>query len=218
MTERRALERETLDISAREQRRIAGDLDDALQQHLIGTAMQAKALARSLAARNDDHAAAAEGLYALVLKAVTGLRTVVQGIVPVQASENGLMLALDGLSAKVRDLYGVPCTFVYETPVHVGNFELATQLYYIAQEAAVNAAKHAGASAVEIGLVLKGEHASLSVHDDGKGFTYRADETPSSGGMGLRLMAYRAWLVGAQLEVESQPGGGTIVTCTFEPR
>lgn len=31
----------------------------------------------------------------------------------------------------------------------------------------------------------------MSVRDDGKGFAYRADETPSSGGMGLRLMAYR---------------------------
>jgi PAS domain S-box-containing protein len=218
VTERRTLERELLDISAREQRRIAGDLHDALQQHLIGTAMQAKALARSLAARNDDHAAEAEGLYALVLEGVTGLRTVVQGIVPVQASENGLMLALDGLSAKVRDLYGVSCTFVYETPVHVGNFELATQLYYIAQEAAVNAAKHAGASAIEIGLARADRHALLSVRDDGRGFAYRADETPSSGGMGLRLMAYRARLVGAQLEVASQPGGGTTVTCTFEPK
>jgi PAS domain S-box-containing protein len=217
VTERRQLERETLDISAREQRRIAGDLHDALQQHLIGTALQAKVLARTLAKRNDAQAAQADELYALVQEGVSGLRSVVQGIMPVQPNENGLMVALETLTTRISGLYGVPCTFVYENPIRVANFELATQLYYIAQEAVSNAAKHAAAAAIKVSLTRLNGHVALVVRDDGCGFTRDSDAAQRSGGIGLRLMSYRARLVGAQLELDSQVGTGTAVTCIFDP-
>ncbi len=146
VTERRRLERETLDISAREQRRIAGELHDALQQQLIGTALHAGVLAQALAEQNSDRAAEAQRLYELMQEGVQGLRTVIQGVAPVQRNENGLMVALENLTAKTQILYGVACSFRYETPIRLNDFEFATQLYYVAQEAVTNAAKHAQAT------------------------------------------------------------------------
>lgn len=216
VTERRLLERQTLDISAREQQRIAGELHDALQQHLIGTALQAKALARGLAARSDPLTARADELYALVQAGVTGLRTVVQGIAPVQANANGLMVALGALATKVTNLYGVPCTFAYETPIQLGDFELSTQLYYIAQEAVTNAAKHAQATTISIGLARTDGQVALTVQDDGRGFRRQRGEGAPQRGIGLRLLDYRARLIGAQLELSSEPGVGTTITCFFE--
>jgi signal transduction histidine kinase len=217
VTERRQLERETLDISAREQRRIASDLHDALQQHLIGTALQAKVLAKALSKRGDAHAAQAAELYALVQEGVSGLRTVVQGIMPVQPNDSGLMVALETLTTRIAGLYGAPCTFVYESPIRVPNVELATQLYHIAQEALSNAAKHA-AVAIRVSLTRLNGHVALTVADDGQGFVQGSDAAGRSGGIGLRLMAYRARLVGAQLEISTRLGEGTVVTCTFDPK
>lgn len=214
VTERRRLERETLDISAREQRRIAGDLHDALQQQLLGTALHAKALAAALADEGSALAEEARELYGSMRESLKSLRTVVQGVVPVQANGDGLMVALTSLCARMTDLYGVPCTFVYETPIRLDDFELATQLYHVAQEAVVNALKHGHARHVEVSLARTDGHVALSVRDDGSGFEQGG--APTSGGMGLRLMAYRARLVGAQLEVASELGIGTTVTCTFK--
>jgi PAS domain S-box-containing protein len=215
VTERRLLERQALDISAREQQRIAGELHDALQQHLIGTALQAKALARTLATRNDELAERAEALYALVQAGVTSLRTVVQGMAPVQRSANGLMMALGGLATKVEELYGVPCSFTYEEPIYVDDFELSTQLYYIAQEAVTNAAKHAAASEIRLSLARIDGLVALTVQDDGCGFEPQV-EAGLRRGIGLRLLDYRARLIGAQLELASRRGEGTTVTCLFE--
>lgn len=215
VTERRRLERETLNISAREQRRIAGDLHDSLQQQLVGTAMQAKLHARALAARGDEKAEEAEEIYGLIQQSVRGLRTVIQGVAPVQQGENGLMLALESLSTKIHTLYGVACSFAYESPVLLNDFELATQLYYVAQEAVVNAAKHAGAQNIEVSLALTNGQVALTVKDDGKGFHPKVAERAP--GMGLQLMAYRARLVEADFDIASELGKGTTVTCSFVP-
>jgi PAS domain S-box-containing protein len=216
VTERRRLERETLDVSAREQRRIVGDLHDALQQQLFGTAMYAKALARDLVREGSARAEQAEQLHALMQENVKGLRSVVQGVVPVQPNEDGLMVSLESLATRTVDLYGVPCVFVCEAPVRFESFELATQLYYIAQEAVFNAVKHAKARTIEMSLIRADEHVTLTVRDDGKGFSLRTGEGRTSTGMGLQLMAYRARLVGIQFDVASQVGVGTTVTCMFK--
>jgi PAS domain S-box-containing protein len=216
VTNKRRLERETLDVGAREQHRIASELHDSVQQQLVGTAMYARQLAKSLAESGSEHAKQAEQLYAMMQEGVGDLRRVVQGIAPVQANENGLKVALERLAARVSDFYGVPCTFACEAPVQLVNLELLSQLYYIAQEATTNALKHAQASAIRICLVRTNSHITLTVSDDGKGFTQAQGGDPESDGLGLRLMAYRARLVGAWLEVTSEVGRGTTVTCAFE--
>jgi two-component system CheB/CheR fusion protein len=52
----------------------------------------------------------------------------------------------------------------------------------------------------------------LRGQDDGVGMP--KGEQPS--GMGLRIMRYRAGVIGATLEVESSNGSGTVVTCTLK--
>ena len=177
--------------------------------------MYAKTLAADLAKDGSAHAEQAEQLHALMQENVKGLRTVVQGVVPVQPNEDGLMVALERLSAKTVDLYSVRCTFVCEVPVRLESFELATQLYYIAQEAVFNAVKHAEAKTVVVSLARSDGHVTLTVLDDGKGFSPRTGEARTTDGMGLQLMAYRARLVGIQFDIVSQVGVGTTVTCTF---
>jgi two-component system CheB/CheR fusion protein len=90
----------------------------------------------------------------------------------------------------------------------------ALHLYYIAQEAVLNAAKHGNAASVLINLSRANDRFALTVQDDGSGF-----DLPGAGGtgMGIRIMRYRARVIGATLDLKSKPGQGTQVTCMFYP-
>lgn len=81
-------------------------------------------------------------------------------------------------------------------------------LYRVAQEALTNAARHAEAGQVEVSLHHTDEAVVLSVADDGRG-TGAAPE-----GAGMRGMRERALLIGATLDVISQPQAGTTLRLT----
>jgi signal transduction histidine kinase len=121
-----------------------------------------------------------------------------------------LSVALQGLAANVSERFGVACTFKGDEAVPVRDSTTATQLYHIAQEAVTNAAKHAHANRITIELAQKGQRLTLVVSDDGKGFP---DKLPDPPGLGLRLMAHGAALIGGKFSVQRNRSGGTVVTC-----
>jgi signal transduction histidine kinase len=86
----------------------------------------------------------------------------------------------------------------------------ATNLYRIAQEGVLNAARHAEAQQIHLRLRVAGPDVELLVIDDGKGFDPLQH---AHDGMGLRIMRYRAQLIGGYLAVESRPGAGTTLRC-----
>jgi signal transduction histidine kinase len=92
--------------------------------------------------------------------------------------------------------------------------EIALHLYYIVLEALANAAKHSGGSNVQITLQPSGDRWLLTIADDGIGFSLPAR---NQDGMGLRILHYRARVIGATLNLQSHPGAGTMVTCLFLP-
>jgi signal transduction histidine kinase len=94
--------------------------------------------------------------------------------------------------------------------VRVRDSTTATQLYHIAQEATTNAVKHAQPHRIDIELVQKGPRLTLAVSDDGQGFP---EKLPEPRGLGLRLMAHGAALIGGKFSVQRNRTGGTVVTC-----
>jgi len=126
-----------------------------------------------------------------------------------------LNVALQGLAANVTERFGVPCRFRGDDTVRVGDSTTATQLYHIAQEAVMNAIKHASANKIDIALARNGRKLTLAVSDDGRGFPQRIPEPP---GLGLRLMMHGASLIGGRLDIANNPAGGTLVTCKLTGR
>jgi signal transduction histidine kinase len=86
----------------------------------------------------------------------------------------------------------------------------AEHLYRIAQEATRNAVQHGGAQNITIELNTLEEGHELRVEDDGAGVPA---VPPEANGMGLRIMAHRARLIGATFSITPRPGGGTGVIC-----
>jgi signal transduction histidine kinase len=133
---------------------------------------------------------------------------------PVRLEENGLVSALEEMAANASSLYGIQCRFACDRVPPALENAVALHLYCIAQEAVLNAAKHGKAANVAISFSRANDRCALSVQDDGAGF-----ELPGKGGagMGIRIMRYRARVIGATLDLKSKPGQGTQVTCTFYP-
>jgi PAS domain S-box-containing protein len=88
--------------------------------------------------------------------------------------------------------------------------EAETTLYRIAQEALTNVARHSRATSVDVILERRGDQVVLIVEDNGVGFD-PAGTSSRRPGFGLLGMKERAALVGATLQIESEPGKGTTV-------
>lgn len=82
VTERRQLERELIEISEGERRRIGYDLHDSLGQHLTGIAFLSKVLAQRLTARNSAEAAEAVQIVDFVNQAIAQARKLATGLAP----------------------------------------------------------------------------------------------------------------------------------------
>jgi two-component system sensor kinase FixL len=212
ISSRKALEREVLEVSALEQRRIGQDLHDTVGQELTGLALMAETLAEALGERSPLDAADAARIAEGLRQALGQVRALSRGLVPVEVDAHGLMAALADLARRTSGQGGVVCTFRCDEPVSVEDTATATHLFRIAQGALANALKHSAARHVEVRLDSDGPILTLSVRDDGVGLLAGPVETQ---GLGIRIMRYRAGLIGATLDVGPAPGGGTLVTCSL---
>jgi PAS domain S-box-containing protein len=213
VTERRQLEQAILEISGREQRRIGHDLHDDLCQRLGGIQLLGGVLEKELAAEGHPQARQVGRILAQVHEALERARLLARGLAPVGLEAEGLANALRELADNSAQLFRIACEFRAEAPVALADPSAAAHLYRIAQEAITNAVKHGGAKRVVIRLKeAKDDAFELKINDDGRGF---APAEAATSGMGLRIMKYRAAMIGATLEVHSAAGRGTTVTCTF---
>jgi signal transduction histidine kinase len=106
---------------------------------------------------------------------------------------------------------GILCAFDCAAPVPLASNAAATHLFRIAQEAVHNAIKHGNARRVIISLHQRGS-IDLSIQDDGIGINHKARDAVGSG---LRIMAYRARIIGGTLAITPASPTGTLVRCTL---
>lgn len=206
------LEKALLQISEREQRRIGQDLHDGLGQYLAGIELMSQVLEQNLASKRLKAEASRAGDIARhVREAISQARLLARGLSPVVLESGGLMSALQELATSTERMFRVSCAFICAPPVLIHDHTVATHLYRIAQEAVSNAIKHGRSRRVEIHLTGVDGQIVLKVKDDGTGIP---DVLPETRGMGLSIMQYRAGVIGAELSVARDPGGGTAVTCS----
>src|ERR1043166_3793454 len=210
MAERERLDQEIAEIADRERRRLGQSLHDSVGQHLTGTALAAQVLREKLANRSAMEVPDAEKVVRYLEEGIDLTRNLARGFFSPELDADGLSVALQGLAENVSERFGVSCVFRGDDVVRVRDATTATQLYHIAQEATTNAVKHGHPKHIEIELVRKGPRLTLAVSDDGTGFP---DKLPEPPGLGLRLMAHGAALIGGKFSVQRNRMGGTVVTC-----
>ncbi|HVV73448.1 MAG TPA: PAS domain S-box protein, partial [Verrucomicrobiae bacterium] len=209
--ERKRLETELLDITERERRRIGLDLHDDLGQKLSGIALMTKGLELRLAKDKAEGAKDAARIHSLVQQAMSHASDLAHDLATLDLAEKDLPGALEELAARARQLFGISCKFARTGVIPALDSGVIGQLYKVAQEAVTNAIKHGKANRVNISLTNGDNRLKLVIQNDGLPFPdLRSDAT----GMGLRIMNYRANLIGAALDIRAKGNTGTVVTCS----
>src|SRR5947207_8964151 len=168
MAERERLDQEIAEVADRERRRLGQNLHDSLGQHLTGTALAAQVLREKLAGRSATEVKDADKVVQYIEDGIDLTRNLARGFFSPELEADGLNVALQGLAANISERFRVPCIFNGDDAIHVGDATTATQLYHIAQEAAMNAVKHASANRIDIELAQSGQKLTLAVCDDGR--------------------------------------------------
>jgi signal transduction histidine kinase len=214
MQERARLEKELIEINERGQRQIGHELHDRLGQHLTATAFAGQVLAQQLESDALPQSKPARHLVKMVEEAIDLTRTFARGLQPVEVEPEGLMDSFQELARSTSEHFKISCEFECREPVLLPDAATSTQLYRIAQEAITNAVKHGKAKFININLE-KNNALALTITDDGVGLP---ENLSSRRGIGLRIMAYRAGLIGGTFNIERLPESGTRVTCTASLR
>jgi PAS domain S-box-containing protein len=213
VTERKRLEREIIEISNREQQRIGSDLHDGLGQDLTGIALMLRGVSAQLRKEGSAVRQEVEEVIGLVNNAIESTRSLARGLSPVSGERGGLAAALQTLAARASERYGVRVEFsaTFDEPLRLSETS-ATHVYRIVQEALTNVIRHSRATDVTISLETVSRELHLRVDDNGRGFEQPAAD--GLGGLGLKIMRYRAQMLGGDLILESGANGGASVRCS----
>jgi signal transduction histidine kinase len=208
--ERRRLEQEITRISEEEKRRLASELHDGVCQHLTVALLYCTALEQQKAAGKRLDGSHLRKLREMLEESMGMAYDVAHGLSPLNFGAESLGSALEHLARQVRETAGLSCELVEGEDTSIEDQQASLHLYRIAQEAITNAIKHGRPQHIKMMLRCSASCIQLQVEDDGCGIPADRNE---SGGMGLRIMAYRADMLGGQLAMEGVASGGTRVIC-----
>jgi signal transduction histidine kinase len=145
---------------------------------------------------------------------IAEVKLLVQDAMPYNLEHLGLDGAIRNLCARYesQEKAKVQCR-VWATLTQ-SRFEkpLETFVYRVVQEALSNAVRHAQARNVTVQLTQFPGHLLIMVEDDGVGFVVTDALTPATARSGLKHLMERCSLVGAEIDIDSQPGHGCTLT------
>jgi signal transduction histidine kinase len=211
VSELKRLQQQIADEADREQERLGQELHDGVGQLLSGLGMMVSSLHDNLTEEGSPHVALTARIEKAVDQVKQSLRSISKGFLALGEDRGGLVLALCELARQTEDTFRLSCSCETDAETVSLNPYTASHLYRIAQEGLHNAVKHSQAKRVVLRLQTAGA-LKLSIEDDGIGMRL---EQLSQEGLGLRIIQYRAGLIGASCAVDSEPGKGTRIVITL---
>jgi two-component system sensor histidine kinase DegS len=194
-----------------ERSRLAQEVHDGPAQALSNAIFQVEYIERIL---NEDVRMAGSELKFLreLLRRELGeVRTFISQLRPPLLDELGLDGSIMDAVESMAALTGATVETDLKAPGDGLNPTQQTAVLRIVQEALQNVRKHAGSSRTVVSTRVEATKWILEVSDDGRGFDVGAVAARGRRNFGLQFMRERAELIGAQFEVRSRPGGGTVV-------
>ena len=209
---RHAAAMEQLAVS-RERNRMARDLHDTLAHSLSALTVQLEAL-RTLMTNDPDAArTAVDDIAELARRGLEESRKAIEALRTGPVETLGLTGALHEEIQALQTRTGVQASLSTAGEESLLTPEEAHALYRIAEEALSNVERHANAQQVDLRLDCGADRIDLVIRDDGTGFDLATVDLERYGLTGMRE---RAAMIGASVEVNSRPGGGTEVWCVLE--
>jgi signal transduction histidine kinase len=203
--------RQRYDLIVSERSRIARELHDTLIQGFSGITMALQALHGRIHTAEER-----EALEEIIRDATACLRETrqsVAGLRNLPVEQTGLAGAVSRAVREITETKAVRTHLDLEEVQRELAPEVEYNLLRIVREAVNNAIKHAGASVITVKLRATREALTVSVRDDGSGFS--PERAAGPGHYGIIGMKERAAQIGGQLELVTKPGEGTTITLTL---
>lgn len=203
--ERRESGRDSLSRQEEERRLVAQELHDEVGQAMTGVMlMLSRLVERAPVDLRDELLESREAARA----SLDDVRRVARRLRPEALDDLGLVPALTALITGFSELSGLQVARRFEPGLPALSADAELAVFRIAQESLTNAARHAGASTVQVRLDNVDSGVRLRVRDDGRGFG------SARFGGGIRGMRERAVLVGGTFEIFEPREGGVEVRLT----
>jgi PAS domain S-box-containing protein len=213
--EARAMRRREARLTEEERASLVQDLHDGLLQTLTGATLRLKSVERMVTV---DPAAAAERIGD-VIGALSAeqreLRFWVSDLKdghPVDRVRGRLARRLRATLDRIGSTWGIETSLTY-APKRRPPASVARQIYRLVQEAAVNAARHSGATLVTVQIAESGSDLKIRVSDNGNGFPFQGSFGPqelAERRLGPVLLKHRIARAAGTLAIESTPRGACL--------
>ncbi|MFE8942482.1 sensor histidine kinase [Streptomyces sp. NPDC007856] len=190
-----------VDTAAADLRRIERDLHDGAQARLVNLAMGLGLAKEKLLEDPDSAAAMVEEAHGEVKLALQELRDLARGIHPAVLTDRGLDAALSSVATRCT----VPVKVTVTLPDRPAP-AIEGIAYFTVSELLQNISKHSGARAASVDVWRAEDRLLIQVQDDGRGGARLQD------GTGMRGLAERLGAVDGLFDLDSPPGGPTVVT------
>ncbi len=197
-----------IEAEERERKRIAGELHDGVGQLFTTVKMNLEILIERFLIKLPDADLLAERTIALVDESCTEVRLIAHQMMPNALIKSGLVSALRDFINKIPS---DKLKISIETKGIDKGLETTTEtvLYRVIQESVNNVIKHADATTLDILLLCDEKEITVSIEDNGKGFSM--DDKNKFSGIGLKNMISRVEYLKGTVDVSSAPGKGTLV-------
>jgi PAS domain S-box-containing protein len=197
-------------VQEEERRSISRELHDDMSQILGSLSRRLDNLLRKKHRFGKDEVAALQEIRDLLNQGLQSMNSFIQNLRPSLLDDLGLIPALRSLTKNLQKVnISADFTVTGEERRFTGEMELS--LFRIVQEALNNIGKHARASKASVVAEYTKNGITLTVSDNGQGFSLEGtmDDLPHNGKLGLMGMQERAWLLGGTMEIVSKPNEGT---------
>lgn len=196
-----------IEAEEKERQRIAQDLHDGVGQMMSAVKLNLSSFQSELSLQDGALQHKLNNIYSLVDDSCKEVRSVSHNMMPNALIKSGLGIAIREFLQKID-------TKVLEVSLYIDGLnenlpsDMETMVYRIVQECVNNVVKHAVANRLDISIV-RDEHLTITIEDNGKGFDMQAMKGKE--GIGLQNIKTRVSYLKGNIEYDSSPGRGTVV-------
>jgi two-component system sensor histidine kinase UhpB len=203
-----------IEAQENERRRISRELHDEIGQALYAIQFNLEMIDKDLPQTTSIVRGRLGEAKSLSSQTLTAMRQLSQDLRPTMLDDLGLIPTLRWYVQNFSNRLNIYSNFEAIGLEEKLSPQIETALYRIVQEALNNIAKHAQADRVEVSLVIRDSRIYASIHDNGKGFDLEKVLHPESpeGGFGIIGIKERVSLLGGQIDIQSRPGFGTLIS------
>ena len=197
-----------------ERLRVSREIHDGPAQEMANLIYQASICERLVDTRPEEAKAGLQELRRQIRTCLADVRQIIFDMRPMSLDDLGLVPALRQLVSKLEERKILKTDFQVNGKERALEKHVEVTLFRIIQEGLNNIHRHAGVSEGRLRLLFSPNDLSILISDEGRGFDMAETEEmrksgTGNGHFGILGMEERAKLIGASLNVISNPGEGT---------